>query len=122
MCLVPGPPQNVVISNITSNSLSITWNTPESYTNIVSYQIEAQIIKTFSTFYPDSPKWIYSNNTFKATIITLHPSTTYNISISTLSQYGKGGTVSQIIETPLAGIYKFYNFFFFLLVYLNFGF
>ncbi|KAJ8983439.1 hypothetical protein NQ317_013201 [Molorchus minor] len=98
-CYLPGPPRNFTVTNITENSLRLSWQDPESYIEITKYQIKAIIIDTFSKLPPVSPEWLYPNNTFQAELITLQSSTKYNITLSTKSVSGDGALVYKIIET-----------------------
>lgn len=100
---MPGPPRNFTISNITESGVRLTWQEPESFVEITSYQIEAIIIRTYSKFSPTSPNWMYSNNTFQTELITLLPGTKYNITLSTKSPSGNGAFVYKVIQTKIAG-------------------
>ncbi|KAJ8923476.1 hypothetical protein NQ315_010054 [Exocentrus adspersus] len=99
-CLAP--PRNFTVTNITETSARLSWQEPESFVEITSYQIKAIIIHTYSSFFPDSPEWMYSNNTNQTELITLLPGTKYNISLSTKSSSGEGGLVYKVIETKIA--------------------
>lgn len=100
---MPGPPRNFTVSNVTENGVRLTWQEPESFVEITSYQIEAKIIRTYSKFSITSPNWMYSNNTFQTELITLLPATKYNITLSTKSLSGNGALVHKVIETKIAG-------------------
>nr|XP_023019211.1 putative tyrosine-protein kinase Wsck [Leptinotarsa decemlineata] len=99
--LVPGPPRNFRITNITDHSVRISWQEPESFVDIFKYQIKAIVIHTYSSYSPVSPEWMYSNNTFQTELITLLPATRYNITLSTKSPDGDGALVFRIIETRI---------------------
>lgn len=100
---MPGPPRNVYISNITENSLRISWQEPESFVEISQYRIKANILNTYTNFSRNSIEWMYSNDTCQTEIITLLPATKYNITLSTKSPDGDGAMVYRIIETKFAG-------------------
>lgn len=102
---MPGPPRNVYISNVTENSLRISWQEPESFVEIAQYQIKAIILKTYTNFSRNSIEWMFSNNTNQTEIITLLPATEYNITLSTKSPDGDGAMVYRIIQTKFAGNY-----------------
>ncbi|CAG9855207.1 unnamed protein product [Phyllotreta striolata] len=99
--LVPGPPKNFVISNITENHVRITWQEPESFIEITKYRIKANVIHTYSSYSTYSPEWTYSNNTYQTELITLLPATKYNITLSTISPDGDGALVFRVIETKI---------------------
>ncbi|CAH1153443.1 unnamed protein product [Phaedon cochleariae] len=99
--LVPGPPRNFQIVNITERTAKLTWRSPESFVEISKYQIKAIVIHTYSSYSPISPEWMYSNNTFQTELITLLPATKYNITLSTKSPNGDGALVFKIIETKI---------------------
>ncbi|CAH1103081.1 unnamed protein product [Psylliodes chrysocephalus] len=99
--LVPGPPKNFVISNITESHVRLTWQEPESFVEISKYRIRAIVIHTYSSYSPYSPQWLYSNNTFQTELITLLPATKYNITLSTISPDGDGALVFRVIETKI---------------------
>ncbi|KAG5893633.1 hypothetical protein JTB14_015072 [Gonioctena quinquepunctata] len=99
--LVPGPPRNFRITNITEKSVRISWQEPESFVEISKYKIKAIVIHTYSSYSPISPEWMYSNNTFQTELITLLPATKYNITLSTKSPDGDGALVFRVIETKI---------------------
>ncbi|XP_057651345.1 putative inactive tyrosine-protein kinase Wsck [Diorhabda carinulata] len=99
--LVPGPPRNFQVFNITENHVRITWQEPESVVEIIKYRIKAIVIHTYSSYSPYSPEWMYSNNTFQTELITLLPATKYNITLSTTSPDGDGALVFRVIETKI---------------------
>lgn len=107
---MPGPPRNVHITNVTENSLRISWQEPESFVEISKYQINAIVLRTYTNFSRSSTEWMYSNNTFQTEIITLLPATKYNITLSTKSPDGDGAVVYRIIETKFTGKVSFYKF------------
>jgi endothelial-specific receptor tyrosine kinase len=98
--LVPGPPENVQLANITDQSIDISWQKPKSYTEITSYSIKAIVNHTYANYIPNSHEWTYSNDTSRTTIILL-PATKYNITICAVSPEGLGAVFSQIVETRL---------------------
>lgn len=100
---MPGPPRNFKIWNVTNRSVKLSWEAPESFVEILRYLIKPVIIHTYSSYAPDSPEYIYGNNTFQAEIITLRPATKYNMTLTTRSSDGEGAVVFQIIETLLGG-------------------
>ncbi|XP_072402058.1 putative inactive tyrosine-protein kinase Wsck [Diabrotica undecimpunctata] len=100
--LVPGPPRNFKVTNITENHIRITWQEPESYVEITKYKIMTIVIHTYSSYYaPHSPEWFYSNDTFQTAMYTLLPATKYNVTLSTVSPDGDGALVFRVIETKL---------------------
>lgn len=100
---MPGPPRNVQITNITENSLRISWQEPESFVEISKYKIKTIILRTYTNFSRNNIEWMYSNNTLQTEIITLLPATKYNITLSTISPDGDGAMVSRVIKTKFAG-------------------
>ncbi|XP_030756309.1 putative tyrosine-protein kinase Wsck [Sitophilus oryzae] len=100
--MVPGPPRDLKIINITSNSMRVYWKEPESYVEITGYEVRVEPVKTFS-HYPIQPmEWSYGNGTFQSEISTLLSATKYNISIYSIYSEGKGASVNKLIETRLA--------------------
>lgn len=98
---VPGPPRNFLVDNITNTSAHLSWTEPESYVDIVYYEVKANILDTYSSYSPKSPDWKFSNNTSNAEIITLHPASKYNLTIRTVSTDGAGPWTFSIINTKL---------------------
>lgn len=45
-----------------------------------------------------------SNDTFKTELITLQPSTTYNITVRAVAEEGAGPPAWNIVQTHLAGL------------------
>ncbi|XP_028141687.1 putative inactive tyrosine-protein kinase Wsck [Diabrotica virgifera virgifera] len=99
--LVPGPPRNYKVTNITENHIRITWQEPESFVEITKYKIMTNVIHTYSSYAPISPEWFYSNDTFQTALNTLLPATKYNVTLSTVSPDGDGALVFRVIETKL---------------------
>ncbi|XP_076260933.1 tyrosine-protein kinase Wsck isoform X1 [Rhynchophorus ferrugineus] len=100
--LVPGPPRNLSIANITSSSCRVYWREPESYINIIGYVVRAVPTQTFSTYPSNTLEWTFGNSTFQNEISTLLSATRYNISVHSISNEGNGASVYQIITTKLA--------------------
>ncbi|KAF2878975.1 hypothetical protein ILUMI_27185 [Ignelater luminosus] len=100
--VLPGPPQDLKISNITNTSVFVSWREPESYVEIIAYEISAKVIHTFSRLSTSDFRFRFSNNTF-STQLNFLPCTKYNVSVLAISSHGKGNAVYQIIET-LVGI------------------
>lgn len=101
--LVPGPPRFLRIENITDVSAHFFWTEPESYTDILYYEMKALVLHTYSSYSPNSPEWMFSNNTFKTVLITLQPSTKYNFTIRAVSENGEGPMAYAITETKIGG-------------------
>lgn len=105
--LVPGPPRFLQMENVTETSAHFFWTEPESYTDIMYYQVKAVVLHTYSSYSPNSPEWMFSNNTFKTDLITLQPSTKYNFTIRAVSENGEGPVAYSVAETKMGGnIYK----------------
>lgn len=102
--LVPGPPRNLYITNITEGSFRISWQEPESFVEISKYQIKAMVLKTYNNFSRNNREWMYSNNTFQTEISALLPATTYNITIAAKSPDGDGAIAYRQIETNFSGM------------------
>ncbi|RZC35618.1 tyrosine-protein kinase Wsck, partial [Asbolus verrucosus] len=98
--LVPGPPENVQLTNITDISVHISWEVPKSYTEISSYLIQATVNHTYVNYIPNNPVWKYLNDTFGTTLIVL-PATRYNITLRAISPDGPGAMFSKVIETQV---------------------
>lgn len=82
--------------------------------------MKAAVLHTYSSFSPITPEWMVSNDTFKTELISLQPATTYNITVSAVSDDGAGPPAWSVVQTQLAGNLVFYkNVFIFL--YLTAG-
>ncbi|KAK9890895.1 hypothetical protein WA026_012237 [Henosepilachna vigintioctopunctata] len=99
--LVPDPPKNFHVTSITDEGVHITWEKPDNFKEITSYEITASVIHTFSQ-YPvqNNTVWIYSNNTFQTTL-NLQSASKYNLTIRALSGEDIGKPASNVFETLL---------------------
>lgn len=100
---MPGPPRDLQITNVSSTTVQLTWHEPESYIIISKYKVKATVLHTYSSFAPVTPEWMLSNDTFKTEIISLQPSTTYNITVTAISVDGAGPPAWNVAQTHLAG-------------------
>lgn len=105
MFIVSGPPRDLKVTNVTSTTVQLSWREPESYIKILKYKIKATVLHTYSTFSHNTPEWMFSNDTFKTELIGLQPSTTYNVTINTVSEDGVGAAAWNVVQTHLAGIH-----------------
>ncbi|XP_019753570.1 putative inactive tyrosine-protein kinase Wsck isoform X1 [Dendroctonus ponderosae] len=100
--LVPGPPNNLLVTRITTNSCRVEWTAPDSYVSIWTYSVKAIVLKTFSSYPAFSQQWTFGNSTFRAEIPDLLSATRYNITVSASSSDGEGSRAYQLIITKLA--------------------
>ena len=85
---IPGAPQNVVVSNTTSSTITLSWSPPPvsethgltifSYTTNCSMDLNIQSSTVMNT------------DTLSATLSHLHPFTIYNCCVAVNSNNGRG--------------------------------
>lgn len=97
--LVPGPPTNISITNLTETSVHVWWQKPDAYTSLTGYKIHSEIVFTYSNDVLKPLDWIFSNNTFDTRLTNLHPGTVYNLTICALSSQGSGAETHAEVET-----------------------
>lgn len=100
---VPGPVKNLkVTERETETTIKIAWNPPVmDGVPVESYEITATAVDTFASYriYPMS--WTVNNNSVSFELSNLTPGTRYNISVSTVSEKGTGGTVWLGAQTEI---------------------
>lgn len=101
--LVPGPPRNFVVRNVTDMQAHLSWDTSNTYAVVDHYLIEAKVLGTYSTYKINPLKLTYSNNTYNVLLISLHPGTKYNVSVQAMGSKGPGGLAHQVITTEIGG-------------------
>ena len=102
---VAGPISNLhYTENITDTSIQITWDPPPAAgVPVVEYEISAEKLKSYSTHNFHKKGWRVQNNTNFFELPSLHPATRYNITVTSKSAKGLGGSEHIIAET-LIGI------------------
>lgn len=100
---MPGPPRDLQITNVNTTSVQLSWREPESYISILKFKVKATVLHTYSSFSHKTPEWMLSNDTFKTVLISLQPSTTYNITVNAVSGDGVGPPAWNVVQTLLAG-------------------
>ena len=92
---IPGAPQNVQVTNVTSSTLAISWSPPlvsERYSpglQIFGYMISCttgqDLLENAITY----------SDTLNATLSNLHPFTAYNCCVAANSNHGRGKPACQ---------------------------
>uniref|UniRef100_A0A1Y1KDU2 Receptor protein-tyrosine kinase n=1 Tax=Photinus pyralis TaxID=7054 RepID=A0A1Y1KDU2_PHOPY len=100
MFLVPGPPQDLEVSNVTDTTAFISWKPPKSFVDIDYYEIKANVLHTFAGYDVTSPVYRFSNNTFE-TERNFQPGTKYNLTLRAASKFGKSAVAFRILETAI---------------------
>ncbi|XP_063293593.1 receptor-type tyrosine-protein phosphatase beta-like [Pelobates fuscus] len=92
----PTPPGSLNFTNITTNTVSLSWGEPVNMTNVT---------KTFNITYSNSTSsWTVSENTLNATLQNLTSGTNYTITVVTVGarQYQSSPVTSSIYTRPMS--------------------
>lgn len=101
-----GPVEQFRVVNATQDKISVTWDAPErNGSELTGYEINAVVLQTFS-----KTPWAMRNQTWKIQkssprsfdLSNLHPSTKYQIVISSKNNDLSGGESSIVASTRLA--------------------
>lgn len=98
--IVPGPPQDLEVSNVTDTTAFISWKPPKSFVDIDYYELKANVLHTFADYDIMSPVYSFSNNTFE-TERNFQPGTKYNLTLWAVSKFGKSAVAFRILETAI---------------------
>uniref|UniRef100_A0A8C5R5R9 protein-tyrosine-phosphatase n=1 Tax=Leptobrachium leishanense TaxID=445787 RepID=A0A8C5R5R9_9ANUR len=91
----PTPPQSLIFTNITTNSISLSWTEPVNMANVT---------KTFNITYRNSSgSWTVSSNTLNVTLQNLTSGTNYTITVVTVGvrQYQSSSVSRSVYTKPL---------------------
>lgn len=99
--LLPGPPSDIQITNVTETTLRVLWKEPEAHGIITGYKVRSEVKHSFADYVPQELQWLFSENTSHAQLVNLHPGTLYNITISALSKEGPGIATNSEVETDI---------------------
>uniref|UniRef100_A0A8C5R2U5 protein-tyrosine-phosphatase n=1 Tax=Leptobrachium leishanense TaxID=445787 RepID=A0A8C5R2U5_9ANUR len=91
----PTPPQSLLFTNITTNSISLSWTEPVNM---------ADVTKTFNITYRNSSgSWTVSSDTLNVTLQNLTSGTNYTITVVTVAagQYQSSSVTRSIYTKPL---------------------
>ena len=86
---IPGAPNNVQVTNVTSTSITLTWSPPliaETFELIIySYKINCS-----TGSYSKRSNTAKTTDSLNATLSNLQPSTSYNCCLAVNSAHGRG--------------------------------
>ncbi|XP_058463988.1 putative inactive tyrosine-protein kinase Wsck [Malaya genurostris] len=100
---VAGPVTNLRLAQIEADSyIEIAWDPPVADgVAVEEYEISATAISTFANYGLYPMTWTAHNSSLNFELSNLTPGTRYNITITTLSEKGRGGMTSFVAETEI---------------------
>ncbi len=100
---VPGPVVNPKVESDADSILIIKWGNPVTGTPVASYKIIAAPIKSYSSGPLQNITWTAQNDRQKFELLNLHPATTYQIELTSLSHTGQEGGSVRLQEVTQIG-------------------
>ncbi|XP_053684777.1 putative inactive tyrosine-protein kinase Wsck [Sabethes cyaneus] len=100
---VAGPVKNLRLADIeTDTTIQIAWDAPVvDGVPVMEYEITASAISTHANYGLHPKSWTTQNSSLGFELSNLTPGTQYNITVTTLSEKGRGGTQSLTAETEI---------------------
>jgi len=91
--VVPGPPTNFIVGDITSTSVQLSWGEPSVTNGIILFYT---VVYSNTT---DTTEIMYSNNISQSIIADLNEDTIYNFTVYASTSAGAGPTVLLVSRT-----------------------
>ncbi|XP_072258723.1 immunoglobulin superfamily DCC subclass member 3 [Pyxicephalus adspersus] len=99
---LPGPPQNVTATTISSTSIQVSWSEPlENTQEIIGYVVH--ICKTEDPVQMEYQEAV-SKDTFQQIVTDLEPSTTYNFYIKAYTSRGASKASTTVVQSTLGEV------------------
>lgn len=105
MLLVPGPPINLRVTNISETGFHVVWE-PAAVSNgpIKSYTVQVLLLKTYShTQLSPVMSWTFTNNVLSTDILDLHPGSEYLVKVQVENDIGMGFPAQLYVDTYVGG-------------------
>ncbi|XP_043282006.1 putative tyrosine-protein kinase Wsck [Venturia canescens] len=94
----PSPPRRLQVLESKSSSLFVTWEPPDLHNgNLTSYAVTAMVVSTYAS-YKISPSQtiVQGGSSNSTTLISLHPGSKYNVSITAWNSNGESDPASVL--------------------------
>ncbi|XP_055605744.1 putative inactive tyrosine-protein kinase Wsck [Uranotaenia lowii] len=100
---VPGPVRNLkLMQKEGERSIKLGWDPPAlDGVPVLEYEITASVLNTFASFRVYPMSWTVHNNSNSYELLNLVPGTSYNISVTSVSEKGQGGSEWLVAETEI---------------------
>ena len=86
---IPGAPQNVQVTNVTSTTITLTWS-PPLIAETLELTIYSYNINCFRDYNLKRNNTAKTTDSLNATLSNLQPSTSYNCCLAVNSAHGRG--------------------------------